>query len=67
MAEKHEITITIAPDGSVQLETRGLVGESCLGETKDLEQALGRVENRAKTSEYYVQRGTVTGSIKRKL
>lgn len=67
MADKHEITITIAPDGSVQLETRGLVGESCLAETKDLERALGRVDRRTKTSEYYAQRGTVTGSIKRKL
>ena len=67
MADKHEITITIAADGAVQLETRGLVGESCLDETKDLERALGRVKTRAKTSEYYVQRGTVSGAVKRKL
>jgi hypothetical protein len=67
MAEKHEITVTIAPDGSVQLETRGLVGESCLDATKDLERALGNVRSRAKTSEYYVQRGTVAGSVKRRL
>jgi hypothetical protein len=66
MAEKHEITITIAPDGTVRLETRGLVGESCMDETKDLERALGRVRSRTKTSEYYVQRGTVTGAVKRR-
>lgn len=67
MAEKNEITVTIAPDGSVQLETRGLVGETCLDETKDLERALGHVKSRAKTSEYYVQRGTVSGTVKRRL
>jgi hypothetical protein len=66
MAEKHEITVTIAPDGTVQLETRGLTGESCLDETKELERALGRVERRTKTSEYYQQRGTVTGTVKRR-
>lgn len=66
MAEKHEITVTIAPDGSVQLETRGLVGGSCLEETKDLERALGSVKSRARTSEYYVQRGAVSGTVKRK-
>jgi hypothetical protein len=66
MAEKSEITVTIGPDGAVRLETRGLVGESCLEETKGLERALGRVTGRTKTSEYYVQRGTVTGTVRRK-
>lgn len=66
MAERHEITVTIAPDGTVRFETRGLVGESCLAETKDLERALGRVTRRTKTSEYYAQRNAVTGTVKRR-
>lgn len=64
MADRQEITVTIAPDGTVQLETRGLVGESCMDETKQLERSLGRVERRTKTSEYYQQRGAVTGAVK---
>ena len=50
----------------MQLETRGLGGESCLEETKGLERALGRVERRTKTTEYYQQRSAVTGTVKRR-
>ena len=53
MAEKLEIVVTIAPDGTVKLETRGLKGQSCLAETEALEKALGTVRSRTRTAEWY--------------
>jgi hypothetical protein len=55
MAEKAEIEVLIGPDGTVKIKTHGLRGEACIEETKSLEQAVGRVEHREKTREYYDQ------------
>lgn len=55
MAEKLEIVVTIAPDGTVKLETHGLKGQSCVAETADLEKALGAVKSRTRTAEWYQQ------------
>jgi hypothetical protein len=61
MAEKAEIEVIIGPDGEVRLETRGLRGQACVDETKDLLPALGgRIRSREKTREYY-QQETKTG------
>ncbi|HEU4382514.1 MAG TPA: DUF2997 domain-containing protein [Anaeromyxobacteraceae bacterium] len=57
MAEKLEIVVTIAPDGTVKLETHGLKGQSCLAETEAVEKALGTVRSRTRTAEWY-QQGT---------
>ncbi|HET8648024.1 MAG TPA: DUF2997 domain-containing protein, partial [Vicinamibacteria bacterium] len=62
MAEKAELEISIGADGTVKVVTRGLRGEACLAETKSLEEALGLVKRREKTSEYYGQAaGTKAG------
>ncbi len=53
MAEKLEIVVTIAPDGTVKLETHGLKGQACLAETEALEKALGTVKSRIRTAEWY--------------
>ena len=58
MAEKAEIEVVIGPDGKVRMETRGLRGQACVQETKDLLPALGRVLTREKTREYYQQETT---------
>jgi hypothetical protein len=55
VADKIEIEVTIRPDGTVELETRGLKGTTCLAETEALEKQLGRVVRREKTSEFYQQ------------
>jgi DUF2997 family protein len=55
VADKTELEITIGPDGAVRIETHGLKGQTCLAETKALEEALGRVTRREKTREFYVQ------------
>jgi hypothetical protein len=65
MAEKVELEVRIGPDGRLQVETRGLRGQECVGETKDLLPALGKVVRREKTREYYTaatrERGVVRG------
>nr|WP_319376717.1 DUF2997 domain-containing protein [uncultured Methanoregula sp.] len=53
--EMQELEITIDKDGRVQVAVRGVKGEGCLTLTKDLENALGTVEERGHTAEYYEQ------------
>ena len=58
MSVKKEIEIVIDAKGEVTFEMKGVKGDSCLGETKFLEQALGgdaAVVEQQKTSEYYEQ------------
>jgi DUF2997 family protein len=55
VADKAELHVTIGLDGTVTIETHGLKGQACLAETKDLEQALGKVEGREKTREFFLQ------------
>ena len=64
MAEKAEIEVVIGPDGTVRIETRGLQGEPCIQETRELEKAVGRVERREKTREYYAQSSTTKTGVK---
>ncbi|HYQ80349.1 MAG TPA: DUF2997 domain-containing protein [Anaeromyxobacteraceae bacterium] len=61
MAEKLEIVATIAPDGTVKLETHGLKGQSCLAETEAVEKALGTVRSRTRTAEWYQQATAAKG------
>ena len=63
MAEKAEIEVVIGADGTVKIKTHGLRGEACIEETKALEQAVGRVERREKTREYYEQASTTKGRV----
>ncbi len=53
MARKEEIEITINENGEVELHVQGVPGSDCMKLTADLEEALGVVLNREKTSEYY--------------
>lgn len=53
MAKKEELEITIDKNGEVQIHVQGVDGGSCLELTKELEEALGIVRGREKTSEYY--------------
>lgn len=64
MAEKAEIEVLIGADGTVRIKTHGLRGEACIEETKALEQAVGKVQRREKTSEYYEQASSTKTGIK---
>jgi hypothetical protein len=62
MVMKREMVIQIAPDGSISLEVKGVKGGECLDFSKLLEEALGEVTQREKTSEFYQEapRGEVS-------
>ena len=64
MAEKAELVVTIGADGVVRIKTHGLKGQACLVETKDLEEALGKVKNREKTGEFYEAREKTRTGVK---
>ncbi len=51
---KQEIEVTIGPDGRVTLRPKGAQGPACLELTRELEAALGEVESRELTAEYYL-------------
>lgn len=53
MAEKQELEINISNDGTVTINVQGAKGTSCLGITKELEEALGVVVERDKKSSFY--------------
>ena len=55
---KKELEITINPDGSVSVQVKCIKGQSCVTETKFLEEALGgdaAVVDQQKTGEFYEQ------------
>lgn len=54
MAEIQEITVSIAPDGTVDLEVHGVSGAKCEALTELLEQKLGgQVLERRRKDSYY--------------
>jgi len=53
MAARHDLEITISPTGEVEIAVKGVNGPQCVKITRDLEEALGLVSNREKTSEFY--------------
>jgi len=50
--KKSEMKITIGKDGKVGIEVQGVGGAACLKFSEALEEELGYVINRQKTSEY---------------
>ncbi len=59
MAKKEEMEITINKNGEVEIHVQGVDGTSCLKLTKELEEALGIVTNREKTSEFYKEEESI--------
>jgi len=63
MADKQELKIEIDDDGNVKIEVVGGQGPSCVELTREIEEALGIVVDRQRTSDYYKQDTTVEGTI----
>ncbi len=62
MAQKKELHIEISPTGEVSVTVKCVAGQSCVEETKFLEDALGNaIESRELTPDYYKQ--PVAGSV----
>lgn len=64
MADKTELEVTIGTDGVVRIVTHGLKGQACLVETKDMEEALGKVKAREKTREFYLEETRARTGVK---
>ena len=54
MAKRREIQFTIDDEGNVSLQVKGVEGADCEALTRDIEEALGVVRSRERTSEYYI-------------
>ena len=65
MADKIEIEVEIAADGTVRLTTHGLKGDSCVTETQSIAKAVGKEKQREKTREAFEKAG-VAQTVKRK-
>ena len=52
---KQDIEIIISPAGEVTFTIKGVKGSSCVQETEFLEDAVGVVLERERTSEYFEQ------------
>ncbi|HMY60370.1 MAG TPA: DUF2997 domain-containing protein [Pseudomonadota bacterium] len=64
MAQRKELEITISPSGEVSVQVKCIPGQSCVEETKFLEDALGNeVKDRQLTSDYYQQGNTGSTGI----
>lgn len=63
MVDKQELEITIDDDGNVTIKVVGVPGPDCLELTREIEEALGIVVDRQRTSEYYQQKPGVTGHV----
>lgn len=61
---RHEIDIEISPDGEVSFKVRCVAGESCVELTRALEEELGLVIEREKTSEFYQNAVSAEGTVK---
>ena len=53
--EMQEIEVIIEKDGEVNIKVNGIKGVACLELTKPIEDALGPVQTRTQTEEYYEQ------------
>ncbi|HWR40105.1 MAG TPA: DUF2997 domain-containing protein [Patescibacteria group bacterium] len=51
--DMQELEIIIGADGKVSVKVAGAKGDQCLELTRPLEEALGQVEQREFTADYY--------------
>lgn len=56
-----EFEIVISPEGKVEIEVKGVQGNSCTDLTRFLEEALGDIDERNFKAEYYVSPSGNTG------
>jgi hypothetical protein len=50
---EREFEVTIAPDGSVELQVKGYKGSSCLEAMRIFEKVVGELKEQRQTREFY--------------
>ena len=63
MAAKDELEISVDAEGNVTIKVVGGDGTSCVELTKELEEALGLVDGRTLTENYYQPQTDVEGQV----
>lgn len=63
MANKQVMEITILPSGEVKLTVKCVPGAACEAVSAAIEQALGTVKNRERTTEFYEESVETTQTI----
>jgi hypothetical protein len=66
VAKKQELEFSIDDEGKISIKVVGAEGSECLEMTKAIEEALGIVVDRQKTSEFYVEPAKQTDTVERK-
>jgi hypothetical protein len=57
------LEFTIYPDGRVQEQVSGVIGQACTAVTAAIESELGRVVSQSQTSEYFTNNSEVSATI----
>lgn len=52
---KKKLNIKISPEGDVEIDAQGFRGPECEEATRDIERAIGTVQDRKRKDEYYQQ------------
>jgi hypothetical protein len=53
MAKRREIQFSIDDEGNVSIQVKGVSGPECERITREIEEAIGVVSHRERTSEFY--------------
>ena len=64
VAGKKEIEISIAPDGTVHVDVKGVKGKSCVDLVKFLEESLGEPSDRKFKPDYYERDGYIADTAR---
>jgi len=62
---QREFEITIAPDGSVEVQVQGYKGKGCLEAMKIFQEIVGELQSQKLTHEYYAPEEDVRINIER--
>ncbi len=62
---QREFEITIAPDGSVEVQVKGYKGKRCLEAMKIFQDVVGEMRSQSLTQEYYAPDEDVRINIER--
>lgn len=63
MADKQVMEIQILPSGEVKITVKCVPGAACEAVSAALEQSLGSVKDRQRTSEFYEEAATETQNV----
>jgi len=64
VGNSKEVEVSIAPDGTVHVDVKGVKGKSCVDLVKFLEESLGEPSDRKLKPDYYERDGYITDTAR---